>query len=114
MRLGDSDREALYEQLARHHAAGRLSVEELEQRVAALSSAGTSEEAARLLADLPPLPPDPGTAPAYVRGRGHAEADAAQPGWSATPERFRDPRTGRVMRVWVDSAGGRHYVAEEA
>ena len=114
MRLSDSDREALYEQLARHHAAGRLSVEELEQRVAALAGAGTFEEAAGLLADLPPLPPEAGAAVAHVRGRGHAEADASEPGWSATSERFRDPRTGRVMRVWVDSAGGRHYVAEEA
>jgi hypothetical protein len=31
----------------------------------------------------------------------------------ATPERFRDPRTGRVMRVWIDPGGARRYVAEE-
>ena len=28
-------------------------------------------------------------------------------------ERFRDPSTNAVMRVWVDPAGGRHYVADE-
>jgi hypothetical protein len=114
VKLSDADREALYEQLARHHAAGRLSVEELEQRVAALAGAHTSEQAEPLLADLPPLPPEEGAAVAPARGRGHAEADAAEPGWSATSERFRDPRTGRVMRVWVDSGGGRHYVAEQS
>ncbi len=32
--------------------------------------------------------------------------------WQPTAERFRDPRSGEVMRVWQDSAGGRHYVPE--
>jgi len=28
-------------------------------------------------------------------------------------QRFRDPRTKRVMRVWVDADGGRHYVPDQ-
>jgi hypothetical protein len=114
VRLSDADRELLYEQLARHHAAGRLTVDDLEQRVAALAGAGTDEEAQAILADLPPLPADPVRAPQASGRRGHAEAAAPEPGWRATPERFRDPRSGRIMRVWVDSSGTRHYVAEEA
>ena len=45
---------------------------------------------------------------------GHGEADAAAPDWQPTSERFRDPRTQRIMRVWVDAAGARHYVPESA
>lgn len=112
MRLSDADRELLIEQLARHQAAGRLSVDELERRIEAAAGAETSEEAARLLADLPPLPAESPPGTRARRGRGHAEAEAPDAGWRATAERFRDPRSGRVMRVWVDSAGARHYVAE--
>jgi hypothetical protein len=42
----------------------------------------------------------------------HGESADAHPSWSATDERFRDPSTGRLMRVWVDTAGARHYVPE--
>jgi hypothetical protein len=42
----------------------------------------------------------------------HGEATEAHPSWSATDERFRDPSTGRLMRVWVDTQGSRHYVPE--
>ena len=35
-------------------------------------------------------------------------------GWLATRERFRDPGTQRIMRVWVDPASGeRHYVPDD-
>ena len=110
MRLSDADRDAIYEQLARHHAEGRLSVQELERRVSTVVAAETRAQAAQVLADLPavPFPPQP-----LRRGRGHAEADSPHPGWRPTAERFRDPRTRRVMRVWVDASGARHYVAED-
>ena len=45
-------------------------------------------------------------------GRGHGEAEKPQPDWQPTSERFRDPRTRAVLRVWVDPGGARHYVAE--
>jgi hypothetical protein len=44
--------------------------------------------------------------------RRHGEADAPQGGWTPTNEVFKDPGTNRTMRVWVDLAGKRHYVAE--
>ena len=44
--------------------------------------------------------------------RRHGESDAANPNWRRTDEVFHDPSTGRVMRVWLDDAGERHYVPE--
>jgi Domain of unknown function (DUF1707) len=109
--LSDADREQLYEKLKRHAAEGRLSVEELERRVAAIAMAENRETAAAVMADLPPVGGEPqDTRPRW--GRGHGDADSPAPDWQPTGERFRDPRTNRVMRVWVDSGGGRHYVPE--
>jgi uncharacterized protein DUF1707 len=107
VRLSDADRERLFDQLKVHAAEGRIGMSELERRVAAIAEAQTREQVAAVMADLPPLPAS------ASRRRGHGEADVPDPAWAATPERFRDPRSGRVMRVWVDSAGGRHYVAED-
>jgi hypothetical protein len=45
--------------------------------------------------------------------RRHGESEVAAPGWTATKEVFRDPTTKRLMRVWIDTAGERHYVPEK-
>lgn len=116
MRLGDPERERLYAQLSAHAAAGRLDIPELERRVAAVAAAETLEQAQAVLADLPPLaavstpPPLDESRPRWRHGHGDAEAPATD--WQPTAERFRDPRTRRVMRVWEDSEGGRHYVPD--
>ena len=113
MRLSDLDREQLYELLSRHAAAGRLALDELERRVERIAAATTREEATAVLSDLPPMPDsgsDPG--PGRRRRRGHGEAERPAADWNPTPERFRDPRSGRVMRVWTDAAGGRHYLPD--
>jgi hypothetical protein len=86
--------------------------------VAVVAGAHTREEAAVVLADLPalgPAAPHAESRPERARWwrRGHGVADSPQVGWQPTGERFRDPRSGRVMRVWVDAAGGRHYVPDE-
>jgi Domain of unknown function (DUF1707) len=113
VRLSDADRERAFEALARHAAEGRLAVEELERRVAVVAHATTHEEVAGVMADLPPLAGlTTEQAARPRRGRGHGDAETPEPGWVPTGERFRDPRSGRVMRVWTDAAGGRHYVAE--
>jgi hypothetical protein len=112
VRLDDSDRERLFERLSRHAAAGRLDVAELERRVEVVATAQTREEVAAVLADLPALPGDPLPGEARRR-RGHGHADAPQAGWRPTNERFRDPRTNRVMRVWEDAGGQRHYVVDD-
>jgi hypothetical protein len=109
MLLSDTDRDRLVEALGRHSAEGRLGVEELERRVAVVLEAQLREEAVAMLIDLPPLAVP---SPARRRGKGHGDADVPAFDWLPTGERFRDPRTDRIMRVWVDTAGGRHYVAE--
>jgi hypothetical protein len=109
--LADADRDALTDALARHHAAGRLTLEQLEQRVAEVLQADSREQAAAALAGLPPLPSR--QRPARF-GRGHGETSAPGPGWVATNERFRDPTSRRLLRVWVDPVTGeRHYVPEQ-
>jgi hypothetical protein len=111
--LSDADREQLFEKLKQHAAAGTIGIEELERRVAAIAMAQSHEQAAQLMSDLPPLAGEraPERRPRW--GRGHGEAAAPAADWQPTAERFRDPKSRQVMRVWVDSSGGRHYVADE-
>ena len=47
-----------------------------------------------------------------LRLRRHGEVDVVGRDWTATSEVFKDPTTDRIMRVWLDTAGERHYVAE--
>lgn len=44
--------------------------------------------------------------------RRHGESQHPQPEWRRTDEVFTDPSTNRVMRVWLDALGERHYVSE--
>ncbi|MGD0852908.1 MAG: hypothetical protein ABSA07_06055 [Acidimicrobiales bacterium] len=44
--------------------------------------------------------------------RRHGESERPKPDWRRTEELFNDPSTNRVMRVWLDAAGERHYVPE--
>lgn len=117
MLLADADRERLFEQLSRHAAAGRIGIEELERRVAAVAAASTLQEAAAVMADLPAVAVEPGDrAPrrrGWGRGHGHGASEQPLPEWRPTSERFRDPGTNAVMRVWVDGDGGRHYVVDD-
>ena len=49
----------------------------------------------------------------WLRLRRHGESDRPERSWHASEEVFRDPSTGRTMRVWYDPAdGSRHYVPE--
>lgn len=49
----------------------------------------------------------------WTKMRRHGEASAPASDWTRTDEVFRDPSSGRLMRVWIDPAdGGRHYVPE--
>jgi Domain of unknown function (DUF1707) len=60
LRVGDRERAAAAERLSAHHAAGRLSVDELEQRVERANAAVFAHELVELEADLPRrTPPAP-------------------------------------------------------
>jgi Domain of unknown function (DUF1707) len=112
----DADRERLVARLGEHYARGELELDELERRVGIVLSARYVDEAAAMVSDLPqpagPAAGGPGSARPRLR-RGHAQAATPGPGWVPTDERFRDPTTRAIMRVWVDPADdSRHYVPE--
>jgi Domain of unknown function (DUF1707) len=110
---GDADRERLIALLREHYAAGLFDIDELTGRVGIVLGAHYLDEAAAAVADLPQAAPR-GSQPRPVkRRRGHAQAATPAPGWIPTEERFRDPTTRAVMRVWIDPADqSRHYVPE--
>jgi Domain of unknown function (DUF1707) len=126
--IGDAERDRLTALLREHYAAGRLSLDELRRRVEVVLAAGYADEATAVLADLPggaaAIPagtPGPGGASGTGSGRragwlprkGHAQTHKPQPGWVPTTERFRDPSSGVIMRVWIDpSDQSRHYVPD--
>lgn len=45
--------------------------------------------------------------------RRHGESQRPDTGWRQSDELFNDPSTNRVMRVWLDQRGERHYVPEK-
>ena len=106
------DPEATARELGRHYVAGHLEADELDSRLTTLYA---SDDVGAALAGLPAL--ERKHAP-EVRRSGwwrsrHGESDAAQSAWVPTTERFVDPTTQRVMRVWTDPAThARHYLAE--
>ena len=114
----DADRERLVALLREHYAVGLFGLDELDRRVGMVLSAQYLDEAAAAVADLPgsaaPGLASGAVAPRRVkRRRGHAHADKPAAGWIPTDERFRDPTTRAVMRVWIDPADqSRHYVPE--
>ncbi len=122
MLIGDAERDRYIAALREHYAGGRLSLEELRRRAEIVLGAEYEDEAAAVLADLPGTLPSvagasgavaDGSRVGWLRRRGHAQASKPAAGWVATAERFRDPSSGVVMRVWVDPADdSRHYVPD--
>jgi DUF1707 SHOCT-like domain len=125
-RFGDADRDRLVAVLREHYALGRLDLDEFSRRAEIVLSAEYADEAATALRDLPPLDPSSpgqgtgqrtgqgsGSGTGKTRRRRHAQSAAPGPGWVPTSERFRDPTSGTIMRVWLDPADqSRHYVPD--
>jgi len=117
--IGDPERERLTAILRDHYAEGRLTMDELRRRAEIVLAASYQDEADQALAGLPVISPGTAvTARPPRRGllsrRGHAESALPAPNWVATAERFRDPSSGLIMRVWIDPAdGSRHYVPDD-
>ena len=107
--MTDAERERLAQALGRHDAEDAIDAEELSRRLDVVY--GDSPESA--LEGLPPLATLVPEKKRRLWGRRHGEADKPKPGWVPTKERFVDPSTGRVMRVWVDAGSHtRHYVPD--
>ncbi len=115
---GDAVRDRDAALLGRHYVAGNVGADDFSARLDILYGSAGDGGRATALAGLPALD---AAAPAAVvsrrgwwRGR-HGESDGPQPGWLPTPERFLDPTTDRVMRVWLDPATRRrHYLPDRA
>jgi hypothetical protein len=69
LRIGDAERDAAAADLGEHYAAGRLTLDELNERIDAVFASKTFEQLARIMADLP----GPGRLP-----------------WRASPRRIRE------------------------
>ncbi len=64
VRIGDAERDAAMAQLREHFVAGRLTFDELTERIDAALTAKTQRQIDRLMADLPQPPRVTGTEPA--------------------------------------------------
>jgi hypothetical protein len=60
LRIGDADRELIAEVLGQHMSDGRLTTDELDDRLGALYAAQTRAQASSVLVGLPPLAPSGG------------------------------------------------------
>ena len=119
--VSEADRERLLSLLREHYARGQLDLDEMSRRVGVVLAADFADQATAAVTDLPLLG-GPASGPPPRAGAGRARpgqrrrhAQQAQPGagWVPTPERFRDPSTRAIVRVWVDPADlSRHYVPE--
>lgn len=69
LRCSDTDRDATVTALRRHHEDGRITTDELEERIAAAWGAKLVSELAALVADLPPERPPAAPVPAPVLPR---------------------------------------------
>ena len=67
IRVSDADRERVADRLREHFAEGRLSADELDERITATLSAKTFAELRRVTTDLPDPEPAPGAAPGMGR-----------------------------------------------
>lgn len=129
----EAGRERLIGVLRELYAHGLIDEPELSRRVGIVLAARFTDEAAVAVAGLPVLAAAAGDAGSQAsqrpaagdqrgpdasgtgrprRGR-YAESARPGPGWVPTQERFRDPASGKIIRVWVDPASqARHYVPE--
>jgi Domain of unknown function (DUF1707) len=82
MRVSDADREQVTARLREHYAEGRLTSEELDERVTAALNAKTFGDLRRVMADLPePAPAGPQGPPAGWGGPQRGPV----PGWAGPP-----------------------------
>jgi hypothetical protein len=79
VRVGDSDREAVAAQLREHYAVGRLTLEELNERIDQTFAAKTKADLNTVMRDLPHAATRPGPGLPYA---GAGSTGWQGPGWS--------------------------------
>jgi hypothetical protein len=105
LRAADADRAAVATVLGEHMAAGRLTLDEYDERLARAYAAKTYGELEQLTADLPAAVPAPRPAPQPAAP--HAGMDpatvAAHGGWGADPHSWRAWLTTSliVLTIWA-------------
>jgi len=101
LRAADADRTAVAEILGRHMSAGRLTMDEYDERLARAYTAKTYGELDQITADLPStdVAPRPAAAPAAPA----APAARAPGGWDADPHSWRSWLTTSliVLVIWA-------------
>ena len=121
LRIGDAEREAAATDLGEHYAAGRLSLDELNERLDAVFSSKTFGQLSKIMADLPgsgrlSWPPRPGRSSGWVPADFPVDAGFGMGGFrdgSPQPPPTSADRAGRVaalsllllaMLIWLFTA----------
>lgn len=95
IRISDADRDRVTARLRDHFAEGRLTADELDERIDATLGAKTAGDLRRVMADLPGPPPVPAAAQQPPPGAGYPAPPA--PAWVAR----RRPRFAPVVLLAV-------------
>src|ERR1700722_2222319 len=90
LRIGDAERDAVATDLGEHYAAGRLTLDELNERLDAVFSAKTLGQLSRIMADLP--------GPGRVAWRTARHGTGPHAGWA--PAAFPYAHLGMAGRPW--------------
>ncbi len=90
LRIGDAERDAAAADLGEHYVAGRLTLDELHERLGAVFSAKTYGQLTRVMADLP---------------GSRRLASMARAAWAASPSGFPPSQGGRHHATSSDRAG---------
>ncbi len=104
LRAADADRAAVATVLGQHMSAGRLTVDEYDERLARAYAAKTYGELDQLTADLPAAVPAPRTAPSPTRQTAASGAALAAHGGSRSdPHSWRSWLTTSliVLTIWA-------------
>jgi hypothetical protein len=113
LRAGDDDRRRVADELQQHYVAGRLSSEELTERVQKANAARTFGDLDALTADLPPLPSPVPASPVGAAAPLPAPVDDAVSPWERKDVRANATSYVLVMAllvaIWLVTTPGGYF-----
>ena len=107
LRIGDAERDAAAADLGEHYAAGRLNLDELNERLDAVFSSKTFGQLTRIMADLP----GPGRLPWRARPGASGHWGSADRPWHTASTSMADFQTTRPQRVRTPSDRAGRFAA---